>query len=117
MTLGQYSFQQEDLGDFTYSKYTAIVSDLHLCEEEPVHPKHPLWKRYKNRDLFFDDEFFDFLKCLDKKTKGESIELILNGDIFDFDSVTAKPEFPTYKVSFLKNTVGFILKKKNQDTK
>ena len=92
--------------DFSLAKYTAIVSDLHLCEEEPFNTKYPLWKRYKNREFFFDDQFHEFLVHLDKKTQGQVIELIFNGDIFDFDSVTAKPESPTYRISWFENETG-----------
>ena len=31
--------------DFTKANFTAIVSDLHLCEAEPVDPDFPLWKK------------------------------------------------------------------------
>jgi UDP-2,3-diacylglucosamine pyrophosphatase LpxH len=92
--------------DFSKSQYTAIVSDLHLCEEEPVHPKFPLWKKYKTRQFFFDDDFVGFLKNIEQKANGHRIELILNGDIFDFDSVTGLPEDPPYKISTLEENRG-----------
>lgn len=92
--------------DFTKAKYTAIVSDLHLCEEEPIHPKYPLWKKYKTREFFFDDEFRKFLNYLDENAHGESVELVLNGDIFDFDSVTSLPENPSFRVSWLERKRG-----------
>jgi len=92
--------------DFTRATKTAIVSDLHLCEEEPPHPKYPLWKRYKSRDFFFDEEFQRFLDYLDENSKGQSVELILNGDIFDFDSVMDMPEEPVFSVSWLEKKRG-----------
>ena len=54
--------------DFSKANYTAIISDLHLCEAEPVHPKYPLWKKFKTKEFFFDDEFDDFLKLISFKT-------------------------------------------------
>lgn len=87
-------------------KYTAIISDLHLCEEEPVNTRYPLWKKYKTRQFFFDEEFSQFLARLKSLAKGEKIELILNGDIFDFDSVMARPEFPAFRISWLERKRG-----------
>ena len=86
--------------------FTAIVSDLHLCEEEPVHPKFPLWKKYKTRAFFFDDEFALFLKKIREMSQGEKLELVLNGDIFDFDSCTRLPEDPTFYISWLERRRG-----------
>ncbi len=92
--------------DFSKAKYTAIISDLHLCEEEPVHPTYPLWKKYKTKQFFFDDEFRAFLNYLDETAKGEPVELILNGDIFDFDSVTSIPEHPSFRVRWYERRRG-----------
>ncbi|GIL17231.1 MAG: hypothetical protein BroJett040_09820 [Oligoflexia bacterium] len=86
--------------------YTAIISDLHLCEAEPVHPKHPLWKKFKTKQFFFDDIFCDFLKHIQEKANGKTVELVLNGDIFDFDSVTSTPETPVFRVSWLEKKRG-----------
>src|SRR5690606_21892715 len=70
------------------------------------HPMIPLWKRYKSRDFFFDNVFEDFLKHLVVKSRGETVELILNGDIFDFDSMTSLPEDAPYKISWLESRRG-----------
>ncbi len=87
-------------------KYTAIVSDLHLCEEEPINTRFPLWKKYKTRQFFFDEEFSHFLAGIKEKAEGEKIELILNGDIFDFDSVLYRPSMPPFRVSWLEKRRG-----------
>ena len=92
--------------EFSKANYTAIISDLHLCEAEPIHPKYPLWKKFKTREFFFDDEFEDFLKLILTKSNGEAIELVLNGDIFDFDSVTSVPKDAVYKISWLEKMRG-----------
>lgn len=94
--------------DFKSAKYTAIISDLHLCEAEPVNRKYPLWKKFKTRQFFFDDAFQQFLNHIEEKAQGEKVELILNGDIFDFDSVTTQPEHPTFKLHFLEKTRGLF---------
>ncbi|OYZ13021.1 MAG: hypothetical protein B7Y39_18320 [Bdellovibrio sp. 28-41-41] len=92
--------------DFSKANYTAIISDLHLCEAEPVHPKYPLWKKFKTKEFFFDDDFEGFLKLISSKANGERIELVLNGDIFDFDSVTSYPKDAVYKISWLEKIRG-----------
>jgi UDP-2,3-diacylglucosamine pyrophosphatase LpxH len=89
------------LKDFSKAKYTAVISDLHLCEAEPVHPRYPLWKKYKTREFFFDDTFYEFLRHINEMAEGAEVELVLNGDIFDFDSVTSLPEEPPFRVSWL----------------
>jgi UDP-2,3-diacylglucosamine pyrophosphatase LpxH len=91
---------------FRSAKYTAIISDLHLCEAEPVNPKFPLWKKFKTKQFFFDDIFTTFLREIEAKAKGESVELILNGDIFDFDSVLRLPQEPIFRVSRLEKRRG-----------
>ncbi len=97
-----------ELQDFSKAKYTAIVSDLHLSEAEPIHPRFPLWKKFKTREFFFDDVFVQFLDYLQQKSSGEKIELILNGDIFDFDSVMSLPKDPTFRVSWLEKKRGLF---------
>lgn len=91
---------------FRKAEFTAIVSDMHLCEAEPVHPHYPLWKKFKTREFFFDDVFAQFLVHLEEKAQGRTIELILNGDIFDFDSVTSIPVDPIFTVSRLEKKRG-----------
>lgn len=94
------------IADFTRARYTAVISDLHLCEAEPENPKHPLWKKYKTRPFFFDESFRDFLQLLKARANNEPVELILNGDIFDFDSVTSLPEAPPFRMSWLERRRG-----------
>lgn len=90
------------------AKYTAIISDLHLTEAEPVNARFPLWKKYKTREFFFDNVFGDFLSEIEKRANGEKIELILNGDIFDFDSVLKMPEEPAFRISDLERKRGLF---------
>lgn len=92
--------------DFRLAKFTAIISDLHLCEAQEINPKFPLWKKYKTREFFFDDAFTGFLRHIEEKANGEPIELILNGDIFDFDSVMSIPVEPTFYVNWLEKRRG-----------
>lgn len=93
-------------GSFGKLKTTLILSDLHLCEAEPVDPKRPFWKKYKTAEFFFDDEFKNFIEYCQKQHKDCTLELILNGDIFDFDSVTSLPENPSFRVNWLEKKRG-----------
>lgn len=92
------SFSEEN---FKVAQFTAIISDLHLTNGEPVHPKYPLWKKFKTKEFFFDDVFENFLKHIQDKAEGHPVELVLNGDIFDFDSVTSLPDQPVFYISKL----------------
>lgn len=101
------SFSQS-LPDFKSATHTAIISDLHLCEAEPIHPRYPLWKKFKTKEFFYDEIFENFLKHCEEKAQGAPVELILNGDIFDFDSVLNLPEEPVFNVSWLESRRGLF---------
>lgn len=94
--------------DFTNSPYTAVISDLHLSEAEPVNLKYPLWKKFKTKQFFFDDVFENFLTHLQTKAGGEKVELVLNGDIFDFDSVMTLPSDPPFRISYIEQKRGLF---------
>jgi len=94
--------------DFTKSKYTAVISDLHLTEAEPAHPIYPLWKKFKTKEFFFDQDFQCFLEHIQELAQGEQVELVLNGDIFDFDSVLTLPERPPYRIQWLEKKRGMF---------
>lgn len=92
--------------------YTAIISDLHLTDPEPplhrARSRHPLWKKFKTREFYIDDALVQFLQHIQDKAMGHSLELILNGDIFDFDSVMTLPEKPIYKINWLETRRGLF---------
>jgi UDP-2,3-diacylglucosamine pyrophosphatase LpxH len=88
--------------------YTAIISDLHLSEAEPVNLKYPLWKKFKTKQFFFDDVFADFLKHIQEKAEGNKVELVLNGDIFDFDSVLTLPDEAPFRISYIEKKRGLF---------
>jgi UDP-2,3-diacylglucosamine pyrophosphatase LpxH len=91
---------------FREASFTAIISDLHLCEAQPINPKYPLWKKYKTEEFFFDNDFREFLREIEIKAGAEKVELILNGDIFDFDSVLKIPTDPLFRVDWLERKRG-----------
>lgn len=93
---------------FQKSRYTAIISDMHLTEAEPDHPPGDLWKKFKRREFFFDDDLQDFFHHIQEQAGQEKVELILNGDVFDFDSVVSFPEDAPYRISWLEKKRGLF---------
>ncbi len=93
---------------------TAIISDLHLTDPEPprhqTKSRHPLWKKFKTKEFFIDESLIQFLQHIQDLAKGQKIELILNGDIFDFDSVMSLPEKAIYSISWLERWRGLFPK-------
>jgi len=66
-----------------------ILSDLHLCDVED-HPDG--WKDYKSSRYRFDGELADLVRdAVRGRPEGVPFTLVLNGDVFDFDLVTAVP--------------------------
>jgi len=71
-----------------------VVSDLHLTDVED-HPDG--WKAYKSSRYLFDEEFGQLVQhFVEQRDEGDRLTLVLNGDIFDFDLVTAVPEPPPW---------------------
>ncbi len=85
---------------------TAVIGDLHLSDAEPVHPKKPYWKNFKQAKHFIDESFEGFLAHLESESD-LPVELILNGDIFDYDSVMSLPEGELYEeLSHMEKKIG-----------
>ena len=81
-----------------------VVSDMHLCDVEE-HPDG--WKRYKARKFLVDDEFRDLVQEVATETaEDKSLVLVLNGDIIDFDLVTACPDDPPWPTTRRERFVG-----------
>jgi UDP-2,3-diacylglucosamine pyrophosphatase LpxH len=87
------------------AEHTIVVSDLHLTEVEAPDPLRPLWMRYKHRDLVIDGCFARFLEH-QRAVLPPGAELVLNGDIFDFDAVRAIPHAPDFPVNWLERKRG-----------
>lgn len=65
-------------------RHTVVISDVHLCEGVPG---DDLWMRWRQRPYFPDGEFSQLVdRLLADTTPGDSIELVFNGDLFDFDA-------------------------------
>ena len=84
---------------------TIVVSDLHLSEAQSIDERRPWWMAYKLRKFFVDEDFMRLLAHIESEAKGP-VELVLNGDIFDFDSVTQLPSDPQGRVDWLARLRG-----------
>ena len=88
--------------------HTIVASDLHLTDAELGQPGRSLWKRYKRPKYFIDQSFKRMLQFVQSKIGSEPAELVLNGDIFDFDSVMRLPLYPGFPVSGLEKKRGLF---------
>ena len=86
--------------------HTIVMSDLHLTDVEIGQPGKSLWKRYKRPKFFIDQSFRRLLQYLKKELKDDPAELVLNGDIFDFDSVMRMPLHTSFHISWLERKRG-----------
>ena len=86
--------------------HTIVVSDLHLTDAELGQPGKSLWKRYKRPKFFIDQSFKRMLNFVQEKIGTHPAELVLNGDIFDFDSVMRLPLHPGFHISWLEKKRG-----------
>ncbi len=84
---------------------TFVVSDMHLSEAGTPDPNRPLWMAYKRREFFIDDDFVAFLDFIETSARGP-VELVLNGDIFDFDNILELPEESEHPIDRLSRLRG-----------
>lgn len=84
---------------------TVILSDIHLTDAEPALDSRPFWRAYKQRRFFIDADFTKLLEHVSDNANGP-VELILNGDTFDFDGITVVPDEPPGPLSWLSHLRG-----------
>lgn len=77
-------------------KHVLVVSDLHLTD---IEDNPDGWKYYKASRYLGDEELQALVRSFIESTSGAERLLVLNGDIFDFDLVTAVPADPPWPVS------------------
>lgn len=85
-----------------------VVSDLHLCD---VEEHADGWRYYKSARYGFDGPFSELLSWFQRGVAGPGARrgrdtLVLNGDIFDFDLVSALPSEPPWPVSWFERRYG-----------
>ncbi len=79
---------------------TLVLSDMHLSDAQEPDAGPPHWKAYKRREFFIDADVERLLTWTHAQAEGP-MELVLNGDIFDFDNITAMPEEPPGEINWL----------------
>ena len=73
-----------------------MVSDLHLAD---IEDHADGWMSHKASKYVFDGEFAGLLgRFQESAESGVDLVLVLNGDLFDFDLVTAVPDDPPWPV-------------------
>lgn len=86
-------------------RHTLVFSDIHLTTAIERDPAKPLWKRYQQRDMWVDGAIARMLAHV----RGEvdrTVEVVLNGDIFDFDAVVHLPNAPEFPIRWLEKLRG-----------
>jgi UDP-2,3-diacylglucosamine pyrophosphatase LpxH len=71
-------------------RHTVILSDVHLSQAHPEDPSDPLWMRYRLRDHHPDEDLATLVDHLLATRGGDAIEMVWNGDVFDFDAPWVK---------------------------
>ena len=69
--------------------HTIVISDLHLSDAEPINSDRPLWKKFRQKQYFIDQEFHNFIN----KIKSEiSSPKELKTTLFHFLTMKAKED-------------------------
>lgn len=70
-------------------KHTLVLSDVHLSQAHPDDPTDPSWMRYRTAAHHPDAEFAALVDHLLERHE-DPIEIVFNGDVFDFDAPWVK---------------------------
>jgi UDP-2,3-diacylglucosamine pyrophosphatase LpxH len=71
-------------------RHTLVLSDVHLSQAHPEDASDPLWMRYRRREHHPDAEFAGLVEHLLATVGSDRIEVVFNGDVFDFDAPWVK---------------------------
>jgi UDP-2,3-diacylglucosamine pyrophosphatase LpxH len=71
-------------------KHTLLLSDVHLSQAHPPDPADPLWMSYRRREHHPDTDLAALVDHVLAKHGDDVIELVFNGDVFDFDAPWVK---------------------------
>jgi UDP-2,3-diacylglucosamine pyrophosphatase LpxH len=67
-------------------RHTVVFSDVHLSQAHPDDPTDPLWMRYRTARFHPDADFERLVSHLLTTCEGDALDLVFNGDLFDFDA-------------------------------
>lgn len=87
---------------------TIVFSDLHLSDAEPNDPRRPMWRAFRRREHFVDADVIALLEHAvhEAESVGDRLEIVLNGDVFDFDPIMAQPDPPASRLHWLARLRG-----------
>jgi UDP-2,3-diacylglucosamine pyrophosphatase LpxH len=86
-----------DCGANSRKRVTAILSDVHLSQAHPDDPADPLWMRYRRREFHPDRDFEELVDRLLTEHGDDRIEIVWNGDVFDFDAPWVKDGISSFE--------------------
>ena len=88
--------------------HTFVLSDMHLSDAEPVDPKRPMWRSFRGKKHFVDADMIALARhaAALAEAEGDTAELVLNGDVFDFDPVVKMPVPPPPAIHWLARLRG-----------
>lgn len=87
---------------------TIVLSDLHLADAEAVDLSRPMWKAFKRREYFVDADVAALLRhsADGAEAAGDTLEVVFNGDVFDFDPILRMPDPPPSPIHWLSRLRG-----------
>lgn len=87
---------------------TLVLSDVHLADAEALDPKRPMWKAFKRAEHFVDDDLARLLAHAadEAESAGDTVEVVFNGDVFDFDPILRMPDPPPSALRWLARLRG-----------
>lgn len=86
------------------AQHYLVVSDLHLCD---IEDHADGWKRHKSSAWVYDDDLDRMVAGFETRlAPGDHLTFVLNGDIFDFDLVTAVPDPAPFTVRRIEHRYG-----------
>src|SRR5687767_13900393 len=71
-------------------KHTLVLTDVHLSQAHPDDPSDPRWMLYRTAAYHPDRDFAELVDYLVETYGDDPIEIVFNGDVFDFDAPWVK---------------------------
>lgn len=91
-----------------------ILSDVHLSQAHPETDGDERWMRYRRRDKHPDPDFARLVDRVLEAHGGDAIELVMNGDVLDYDAPWVKDgkssfdEFPLTEEGCAEHTARLV---------